>query len=141
MGTRATWLALVAGAAALAQTSPHLGQIRQLTFGGQNAESYWSPDGGRLIFQSTREGLGCDQIFIMNADGSDARMVSTGQGRTACAYFLPDGQRILYASTHEADPACPPPPDRSKGYSWAVLSDLRHLSGDGRWEDHQEAHG
>jgi Tol biopolymer transport system component len=124
----------VAGAAALAQTSPHLGQIRQLTFGGQNAESYWSPDGGRLIFQSTREGLGCDQIFIMNADGSDARMVSTGQGRTACAYFLPDGQRILYASTHEADPACPPPPDRSKGYVWALYPsfDIYLATGEGK---------
>ncbi len=120
MGPKVLLLAMVAGAAAFAQTTPHLGEIRQLTFGGQNAESYWSPDSRRLIFQSTREGLQCDQIFIMNADGSGARMVSTGKGRTTCAYFLPDGKHILYASTHEADPACPPPPDRSKGYVWAL---------------------
>lgn len=99
---------------------PRLENIRQLTFGGQNAEAYWSPDGRRLIFQATREGLGCDQIFLMNADGSDVRMVSTGKGRTTCGYFLPDGKHILYASTHEADEACPPPPDRSQGYVWAV---------------------
>lgn len=99
----------------------HLRNIRQLTSGGQNAEAYWSPDGKRLIFQSTREPYKCDQIFVMNADGSDQRLVSTGKGRTTCGYFLPDNKRIVYASTHEAGDACPPPPDRSKGYLWAVF--------------------
>ncbi len=99
---------------------PRLENIRQLTFGGQNAEAYWAPDGKRLIFQATRDGLGCDQMFIMNSDGSDLRMVSTGKGRTTCGYFLPDGRHILYSSTHETDAACPPPPDRSQGYVWAV---------------------
>ncbi len=98
----------------------HLKNVRQLTFGGQNAEAYFSPDGKRIIFQSTRDGLKCDQIFIMNADGSDQRMVSTGKGRTTCGYFLPDGKRFLYASTHEAGAECPPPPDRSRGYVWPV---------------------
>src|SRR5258708_29465204 len=68
--------------------SPHLANLQQLTHGGQNAEAYWSPDGKRLIFQSTRDKLECDQIFIMNADGSNQHMVSTGKGRTTCAYFL-----------------------------------------------------
>jgi TolB protein len=81
---------------------------------------YWSPDGTRLIFQSTRGELKCDQIFVMNADGSNQQMVSTGKGRTTCGYFLPDGKHILYASTHLASDACPPPVDRSKGYMWAV---------------------
>jgi len=98
-----------------------LSDIRQLTRGGQNAEAYWSPDGKRLIFQSTREPYQCDQIFIMNADGSDQRLVSTGKGRTTCGYFLPDNRQIVYASTHEAGDACPPPPDRSKGYLWGVF--------------------
>lgn len=110
---------LVAGRL-FAQTAPHLDNIRQLTFGGQNAEAYWAPDGKRLIFQSTREKLGCDQIFIMNADGSNQHMVSTGKGVTTCGYFLPDNKHILYASTHESGDACPPPADRSKGYVWAV---------------------
>lgn len=113
---------LIAAAAALAQESGRLDRIQQLTFGGQNAEAYWAPDGKRLIFQTTREKLGCDQIFIMNADGTDQHMVSTGQGRTTCAYFLKDNQHILYASTHDASEACPPAADRSKGYVWAVYS-------------------
>lgn len=97
-----------------------LSNIHQLTSGGQNAEAYWSPDGARLIFQSTRGVLKCDQNFVMNADGSNQHMVSTGKGRTTCGYFLPDGKHILYASTHLAGDACPPPVDRSKGYLWAV---------------------
>lgn len=96
-----------------------LGEIRQLTFGGQNAEAYWSFDGQRLVFQSTRPPLECDQIFTMAADGSGLRMVSTGEGRTTCGYYLPDG-RILYASTHRGGPGCPPAPDHSEGYVWAL---------------------
>ena len=96
--------------------------IQQLTNGGENAEAYWAPDGKRLIFQSTRGDLKCDQIFIMNADGTNQHMVSTGKGRTTCAYFLPDGKHIIYASTHLAGDACPPSADRSKGYLWAVYA-------------------
>ena len=88
---------------------------------GQNAEAYWSPDGKRLIFQTTRPPYECDQIFIMNADGSDQHLVSTGKGRTTCGYFLADNKHIVYASTHEGDAACPAPPDRSKGYVWGVF--------------------
>src|SRR3954453_13130481 len=95
--------------------------IKQLTSGGQNAEAYWSPDGKRLIFQSSRGDLQCDQQFIMNADGSDQHMVSTGKGVTACGYFLPDGKHILYASTHEAGESCPKRADRSRGYVWDVF--------------------
>ena len=102
------------------QTSPHLSNVRQLTFGGQNAEAYWSPDGGRLIFQSTPDGNSCDQIYVMNVDGSGVKRVSTGQGVTTCGYFLPDGEQIIYASTHAGQADCPARPDRSKGYVWAV---------------------
>jgi Tol biopolymer transport system component len=96
--------------------------VHQLTSGGQNAEAYWSPDGKRLIFQSTRGDLKCDQIFIMNADGTDQHMVSNGKGRTTCGYFLPDNQHIVYGSTHLAGDACPPDADHSKGYVWAVYN-------------------
>lgn len=113
-------MGLACAAALLAQEPAHLTNIRQLTNGGQNAEAYWAPDGKRLVFQSTREGVECDQIFVMNDDGSNQKMVSTGKGRTTCGYFLADNQHIVYASTHERDAKCPPPADRSKGYVWAV---------------------
>lgn len=98
----------------------HLTNVRQLTFGGENAEAYFSFDGSRLIFQSTREGVSCDQIFTMKLDGTDLQRVSTGQGRTTCGYFYPDGQSILYASTHLGGAECPPPPSFERGYVWAI---------------------
>src|SRR5258707_15691899 len=98
----------------------HLSNIRQLTFGGQNAEASFSPDGKKLVFQSTRDSLKCDQIFMMNTDGSGVKMLSTGKGRTTCSYFLPDGAHVLYASTHLAGDECPPKPDRKKGYVWSL---------------------
>ena len=103
----------------------HLQHVRQLTFGGQNAEAYFNHDGERLIFQSTRPPYQCDQMFTMNTDGSDVRLVSTGKGRTTCGFFYPDGKHILYASTHESGAACPPRPDYSHGYVWAVYSSYR----------------
>jgi TolB protein len=104
----------------LAQQSRHFDNLKQLTSGSSNGESYWSPDSKQIIFQSTRGTQQCDQEYVMNADGSNQRMVSTGKGATTCGYFLSDNQHILYASTHEGNPSCPMPPDHSKGYVWAV---------------------
>ena len=102
-----------------AQTSPHFSNLQQLTHGDSNGESYWSPDSKHVIFQSTRGTAQCDQEYIMNADGSDQHLVSTGKGATTCGYFV-DNMHVLYASTHEGNPSCPAPPDHSKGYVWAV---------------------
>jgi len=100
-----------------------LRNIRQLTFGGENAEAYFSGDGKQIIFQS-HEGAGrCDQIYTMNLEGTAKRMVSTGRGKTTCAFFFPNGRRILYSSTHAARPDCPPPPDYSRGYVWVLYPD------------------
>lgn len=140
---------LTAGPAeAAAQDSPDLAfpgekrlrNIRQLTFGGENAEAYWSSDGKRLVFQSTRDDLKADQIFVMDADGGNVRRVSTGRGRTTCAYFLPGNERVLFASTHLGGAEPPPAPDFSMGYVWGIYptydlftakldgSDLRRLT-------------
>src|SRR6476661_4225422 len=101
----------------------HLTNIKQLTFGGENAEAYFSFDGKQLIFQSKRDGRACDQIYSMNIDGSNVRMVSNGEGRTTCSYFFKGGNRVLYASTHGGSRDCPPSPDFSQGYVWAVYPD------------------
>ena len=108
----------------------HLANIRQLTFGGENAEAYFDATGKRLILQSTREGRACDQIYTMTADGKDPRLVSTGKGRCTCAYWFPDGKKILYASTHITSPNCPPRPDMSRGYVWALYDDYEIFSAD-----------
>lgn len=97
-----------------------LQNIKQLTFSGENAEAYFSPDGKRLIFQSKHGNLKCDQIFTMNIDGSGMKMVSNGEGRTTCSYFFDKGKKILYGSTHLGGKECPPNPDYSKGYVWAI---------------------
>lgn len=98
----------------------HLSNVKQLSFGGENAEAYFSFDGKKLIFQSKREPYNCDQIFTMNIDGSDIRRVSNGEGRTTCSYFFKNGKRVLYASTFKGAKECPPPVDYSKGYAWAI---------------------
>ncbi|MEO9872715.1 TolB family protein [Ekhidna sp.] len=105
----------------------HLRNVRQLTWGGNNAEAYWSFDGKSLVFQSDFAdwGVECDQIFTLEINsvekGKRPPMVSTGLGRTTCAYFLPGDSLIVYGSTHLADSLCPPTPSRSTGkYVWPI---------------------
>ncbi len=91
----------------------HFKNIRQLTFGGDNAEACFSNDGKAISFQRTapKDGISCDQIFygLLPKSAKDAfkqKLVSTGKGRTTCAYMMPDNQHVLYASTHLASPDC-----------------------------------
>lgn len=107
----------------------HFKNVRQLTFGGDNAEAYFGPDGKAIIFQRTnaKEGLKCDQIFYAKLpknekDKFDYKLVSTGKGRTTCAYIMPDNKHVLYASTHLGADSCPPVPDRAvvKKYVWPI---------------------
>jgi Tol biopolymer transport system component len=100
----------------------HLADVRQLTVAdGENAEAYWSPDGRKLIFQSTREGRACDQMYTMDLGSGEVARVSTGGGRTTCGFFFfPQGDRVLYSSTLAAGSDCPPKPDHSMGYVWAL---------------------
>jgi TolB protein len=109
----------------------HFRNIRQLSFGADNAEAYWSYDGQYIVFQRTapKDGLPCDQIFVGRLPGKGKpfryKMVSTGKGRTTCAFFTRDDKHIIYASTHESADSCPPLPDRSRygnKYIWPVYS-------------------
>jgi len=111
----------------------HLKNIKQITFGGDNAEAYWSFDNTMLTFQATSEKFGteCDQIFYVNpftADLSSSTpgMVSTGKGRTTCSYFMPGDTTIVYASTHLGNEACPPVPARREDgkYVWPIYPDF-----------------
>jgi len=107
----------------------HFRNMRQLTFGGDNAEAYFGFDNKHVTFQRTNpgEGVDCDQIFYGTLPSSDKKkfeykLVSTGKGRTTCAYLMPDKKHFLYASTHLAAATCPPVPDRSKikKYVWPI---------------------
>ena len=98
----------------------HLSNVRQLTSGGENAEAYWAFDGSQLIYQARKPGAECDQIYVLDPESGDTRMVSTGEGRTTCSYFYPSGNEILYSSTHHHNASCPPNPDFSMGYVWPV---------------------
>ncbi len=102
----------------------HFKNMRQLTFGGDNAEAYFSYDDTKLVLQVTNKekGIECDQIFYAPIPTSpkenfDMQLVSTGKGRTTCSFFMPGDKSIIYASTHQAGEACPPPPDRRKNQS------------------------
>ena len=112
--TRTTPPALVAPAS----SEPHLRDLRQLTFGGENAEAYWSFDGTQLTLQA-HQGEGCDQIYHLRPGAAPTR-ISNGKGATTCSYFLPGDREVIYASTHLAGDACPPKPDHSQGYVWAL---------------------
>ncbi|TAK55423.1 MAG: M20/M25/M40 family metallo-hydrolase [Gammaproteobacteria bacterium] len=99
----------------------HLADLRRLTFGGDNAEAYWSPDGRRLIFQRTPPGGGCDAQYVLDLDSGATTLVSSGAGRTTCGYFdFPGGQSLIYATTEAASRDCPTRPDHSQGYVWPV---------------------
>ena len=110
----------------------HFKNVQQLTFGGDNAEAYWSNDSKWLVFQKTnpKEGIACDQIYIGRVpekagDKFEPKLVSTGKGRTTCPFFTSDGKHIIYASTHLGSADCPPTPDRAKygnKYIWPLYN-------------------
>jgi Tol biopolymer transport system component len=155
IGLAAAAAAAAAGCAARPAPSPvfvppdagevHLRNIRQLTFGGTNAEAYFSASGKQIIFQGKPQVQGgCDQQFVINADGTGLRRVSNGKGRTTCGFFYDHDRRILYSSTFAHDTACPPEPDKSFGYVWPLApleiytaradgSDLRPLTHNGAY--------
>ena len=117
----------------------HLKNMRQITFGGDNAEAYWSFDDSKLVFQSTNPawGVECDQIYVMNAtdsftDGKQAQMLSTGKGRTTCSYFMPGNESIIYASTHLVNEDCPPVPERRADgkYVWPIYESFDIFTAD-----------
>ena len=113
----------------------HLADVRQLTFGGENAEAYWSSDGRSLTFQARGRDEGCDRIYRMDVGQAPPVPipVSNGQGATTCSFFFPGDREVLFSSTMLAGPACPPRPDHSRGYVWAIHPsyDIFRASADG----------
>ncbi len=124
----------------------HMKNVTQLTFDGDNGEAYFSRDGTRLIFQSSRDGYKCDKIWIMNSDGTDKKMVSPDHGANTCSFFFPDG-RIIFASTSHLAGDCPQKPDIPSGahYFWPLYpynifvanadgSDPKRITGNSKYD-------
>lgn len=120
------------------QGEDNFSSLKQLSFGGDNAEAYWSFDDSKLVFQvnNPKWDLNCDQIYVFdwqeeNLGEKIPQMVSTGLGRTTCSYFLPGDTSIVYASTHLADSACPPTPERTNGkYVWPIYESFDIFTAD-----------
>jgi len=105
-----------------------LSNIVQITNGGTNAEAYWSFDNTRLSFQAIRKPFAqthpCDLIYVMDRDGSNVQLVSTGDGRDTCSYFYRDGKTVIFSSTSEGGSFCPPTPDMLAGYLWPLYKEM-----------------
>ncbi len=107
----------------------HFKSLKQLTFGGDNAEAYFNSDGNLLIFQRTdHKDFKCDQIYMgaCSTDPLDTfyyNIISPGEGRTTCSYFVNDSI-IMFSSTHLTSDTCPPVPDREKlkKYVWPIYN-------------------
>ena len=109
----------------------HFKNIAQLTFSGENAEAYFSPDGKKLIYQSHDGDSLCDQIYIMDIETGKIDLVSNGQGVTTCSFFqYPSANKIIYSSTFLYDLECPPKPDYSMGYVWKLYPGYDIFSAD-----------
>jgi len=100
----------------------HFAHLWQLTFDGENAEGYFSSRGGQLVFQRRGGEIECDRIFVLDPFG-EMRQVSSGRGACTCAFFLPDDRHVIFASTQGSHEDCPPKPDRSKEYAWAIYAE------------------
>src|SRR5881296_3480178 len=110
----------------------HLRHVRQLTFGGQNAEAYFAASGRLLIFQRHGPAESCDQMYVMGVDGAGLHRVSSGRGRTTCGFFYDRDRRIFYSSTEHAGTECPALPDYSRGYVWPLYDyDIYTANADG----------
>jgi Tol biopolymer transport system component len=121
----------------------HIKNIKQITFGGDNAEAYWSFDNKKIVFQSTNKmwGVSCDQIYYFDLEKYERKsvappMLSTGQGRTTCSYFMKGNQSIVYASTHLGNVSCPHVPERRTDgkYVWPIYEtfDIYHADMNGK---------
>jgi Tol biopolymer transport system component len=147
------WFALAcAGAPALTPAPPvapptaaapeesHLRDLVQLSSSGETAEAYWSFDGEYASLQRRAADQACDRIYTLRLFDHGAllpqpewKAISNGQGATTCSHWFPDGEHLLYASTQLGGAACPPRPDMSKGYVWALYDsyDIFKTNADG----------
>jgi Tol biopolymer transport system component len=88
--------------------------MRRLTNDGFAEESpQWTPDGKQIIFSSNRNDVDpncglppCNwDIFIMRADGTHIRQLTTGLNQALFANVSPDGRKVLFSVVGTSDGA------------------------------------
>ena len=74
---------------------------KTLTTGGINNWPAYSPDGKRIAFCSSRDGTLA--LFVMNADGTDAKRVGKLEGMQMRPSWSPDGSRLCFTWNREGN--------------------------------------
>ncbi|KAL1285469.1 Tol-Pal system protein TolB [Trichinella pseudospiralis] len=125
-----------------------LANVVQLTFGGMNAEAYFSFDGKKVLYQgfnpnSTHR---CDQIYLLNLEDLTAgpQLISDGRGQTTCSFFFPDNSSFIYSTTSKTGAECPksvcdstsPPKDCNNSYIWNIFNGFNILLTDSAGKTH-----
>ncbi len=86
---------------ALAQAAIEAAAVKQLS-GLENTYPAWSPDGTKIVFESTRDGPDAD-IFLMNADGTGVIQLTRNEVSDSTPAFTPDGRYIVWASEQDGN--------------------------------------
>ncbi len=66
---------------------------------GQDTSPEWAPDGSRLVFASTKDGVGNSEIYTSRPDGSDQQRITNNSEIDTSPTFSPNGREIAFIST------------------------------------------
>ena len=61
----------------------------------------WSPDGMKIAFTSNRDGM--NEIYVMDANGSDVKRLTNNMVEDANPSWSPDGRRMLFESERDGN--------------------------------------
>ena len=110
-GTRAAFTRFKDGFHEIFVANTDGAEPQQLTF-SSDSRPVWSPDGARIAFVGDRYREGDpgnntidNEIFVMNADGSDQYQLTDTDGHEHGPVWSPDGSRIAFVTQTDLDPS------------------------------------